>query len=234
VVGIGPGTNRQLTPQALTALHEAEVVLGYTTYLRLAAPFIAGKEIVASGMKQEWTRAEMAVRLAEEGKRVAVVSSGDPGVYGMAGPILELAPKDLEVDVVPGVTAASAAAAVLGAPLMHDFAVISLSDLLTPWETISRRLAAAAEADFIIVLYNPRSKGRAEHLETARQIILSRRTSTVTGWVKNCGRAGEVSKLTTLAELDTSEVDMFTTVVIGNSSTFVQNGRMITPRGYEK
>ncbi|MBT9173391.1 MAG: putative cobalt-factor III C(17)-methyltransferase [Syntrophomonadaceae bacterium] len=209
-------------------------MLGYKTYLNLAAPMLEGKEVISSGMKQEVVRAELAVRLALEGKRVAVVSGGDPGVYGMAGPVLELAPAGLEVEVIPGITAANAAAALLGAPLMHDFACISLSDLLTPWETIERRLAAAAEADFIVVLYNPRSTGRAEHLEAARRAVLSRRASTVTGWVKNCGRADEQSRITTLAELDTAEVDMFTTVVVGNSQTFVQNGRMITPRGYKK
>ena len=234
MVGLGPGRHVQLTPQACEALREAEVVLGYKTYLNLAAPMLEGKEVISSGMKQEMVRAELAVRLALEGKRVAVVSGGDPGVYGMAGPVLELAPAGLEVEVVPGVTAANAAAALLGAPLMHDFACISLSDLLTPWEMIERRLAAAAEADFIVVLYNPRSTGRPEHLEAARRTILSRRTSTVTGWVKNCGRADEQSRITTLAELDTAEVDMFTTVVVGNSQTFVQNGRMITPRGYKK
>ena len=232
-MGLGPGTERQLTPQACEALREAGVVLGYKTYLNLAAPLLAGKEVLSSGMKQEVARAEQAVRLALQGKRVVVLSGGDPGVYGMAGPVLELAPAGLEVEVIPGITAANAAAALLGAPLMHDFACMSLSDLLTPWETIERRLAAAAEADFIIVLYNPRSTGRAGHLEAARRVILSHRSSTVTGWVKNCGREDEQSRVTTLAELDTGEVDMFTTVVVGNSHTFVQNGRMITPRGYK-
>lgn len=209
-------------------------MLGYKTYLALAAPLLDGKEVISSGMKQEMARAKLAVLLAGQGKRVAVISGGDAGVYGMAGPVLELAPSGLEVEIVPGITAANAAAALLGAPLMHDFACISLSDLLTPRETIERRLTAAAEADFVIVLYNPRSVGRPEHLEAARRAILSRRDSTVTGWVKNCGRQDEQSRITTLAELDCGEVDMFTTVVVGNSRTYVLNGRMLTPRGYEK
>lgn len=208
-------------------------MVGYTTYMKLAAQFLAGKDTIASGMKKEAARAELAVRLAREGRHVAVISSGDPGVYGMAGPILELAPADMEVDIIPGVSAAGAAAALLGAPLMHDFAVISLSDLLTPWAAIERRLAAAAAADFVIVLYNPRSKGRQGHLDMAREVILGHRSSTVTGWVRNCGRAGETKKITTLAELAITEIDMFTTVIVGNSKTYVRHGRMVTPRGYE-
>jgi precorrin-3B C17-methyltransferase len=233
VVGLGPGAERTLTAEALETLARADVVVGYTTYIKLIEHHLAGKEVISSGMKKEVDRAMLALEIAAKGKHVAVVSSGDPGVYGMAGPVLEAAPAGMEVDIVPGVTAANAAAALLGAPLMHDFAVISLSDLLTPWETIVRRLEAAAYADFIIVLYNPRSRGRKDHLATARSIILEKRDgSTVVGLVRNCGRAEEGSKITTLAQLNVEEVDMFTTVIIGNSCTKVVNGRMVTPRGY--
>jgi len=233
VVGLGPGGEETLTPQAREALVKAEVVVGYTTYLKLIEPLIAGKMIIASGMKKETDRAHAAVAEALTGKNVAVVSSGDPGVYGMAGPVLEVAPAGLAVSVIPGVTAATAAAALLGAPLTHDFAVISLSDLLTPWETIVRRLAAAADADFVLVLYNPRSKGRAEHLQKALEIILRHRDiSTPVGIVKDCGRAKEKQIITTLSLLAPEDVDMTSTVVIGNSQTKVVNGRMVTPRGY--
>jgi len=233
VVGLGPGGEETLTPQAREALLQAEVVVGYTTYLKLIEQLIAGKMIIASGMKKETERARSAVAEALTGKHVAVVSSGDPGVYGMAGPVLEVAPAGLRVSVIPGVTAATAAAALLGAPLTHDFAVVSLSDLLTPWETIARRLAATADADFVLVLYNPRSKGRAEHLLKALEIILQYRDiSTPVGIVKDCGRTMEKQLITTLARLVPEDVDMTTTVVIGNSQTKVVHGRMITPRGY--
>lgn len=233
MVGLGPGGEETLTPQAREALLQAEVVVGYTTYLELIKPLIAGKTIMASGMKKEVDRARAAVVTALAGKDVAVVSSGDPGVYGMASPVLELAPEGLAVFVIPGVTAATAAAALLGAPLTHDFAVISLSDLLTPWETIVRRLEAAAAADFVLVLYNPRSKGRKEHLQKAREIILRQRdASTPVGIVKDCGRTGERQIITSLALLVPEDVDMTTTVVVGNSQTKVIHGRMVTPRGY--
>ncbi|MBS4007296.1 MAG: precorrin-3B C(17)-methyltransferase [Clostridium sp.] len=233
MVGLGPGGQETLTPQAKEALLQAEVVVGYTTYLKLIESLIAGKVILASGMKKEIDRARAAVVEALTGKHVAVVSGGDPGVYGMAGPVLEVAPAGLAVDVIPGVTAATAAAALLGAPLTHDFAVISLSDLLTSWEVIERRLAAAAEADFVLVLYNPRSKGRAEHLQNALEIIKKYRdNSTPVGIVKDYGRADEKQIITTLALLLPEDVDMTTTVVIGNSQTKLLHGRMVTPRGY--
>jgi precorrin-3B C17-methyltransferase len=233
VVGIGPGGEETLTPQAREALLQADVIVGYTTYIKLIKPLIAGKTIVASGMKKETDRARAAVEEAQNGKHVAVVSSGDPGVYGMAGPVLEVAPAELNVKVIPGVTAATAAAAALGAPLIHDFAVISLSDLMTSWETIIRRLDAAASADFVIVLYNPRSKGREGHLKEALGIISKyRNIDTPVGIVKNCGRSGETKQVTTLAELNPQDVDMTTTVIIGNHQTKTVHGRMVTPRGY--
>lgn len=233
MVGLGPGGEGTLTPQAREALLDADVIVGYTTYIKLIKHLTEGKTVVASGMKKETDRARAAVDEALTGKHVAVVSSGDPGVYGMAGPVLEVAPAGLDVRVIPGVTAATSAAAVLGAPLIHDFAVISLSDLLTSWETIVRRLDAAAAADFVIVLYNPRSKGRETHLQKALDIILNHRAATTpVGIVNDIGRAGEQKKITTLATLDREDVDMTTTVIIGNSQTKVVHGRMVTPRGY--
>ncbi|MCW3491481.1 precorrin-3B C(17)-methyltransferase [Dethiobacter alkaliphilus] len=233
MVGLGPGGEETLTPQARDAISGADVVIGYSTYIKLAKPYLTNQTVLSSGMKKETDRARVAVEEALAGKRVAVISSGDPGVYGMASPILEIAPPELEVDVIPGVTAATATAAVLGAPLTHDFAVISLSDLLTPWETILRRLEAAAAADFVIVLYNPRSHGRDQHLEVARNVVLKHRAKeTPLGLVKDCCRAGEAKQVTTLGDMNIEDVDMTTTVIIGNSQTKVLNGRMITPRGY--
>ncbi|HZK25364.1 MAG TPA: precorrin-3B C(17)-methyltransferase [Oscillospiraceae bacterium] len=233
MVGLGPGNEALLTPQAAKALQEANVVVGYSTYIRLIQPLLTEQTVLSSGMKKEIDRAKAAVSTALQGKHVVVISSGDPGVYGMAGLVLEVAPATLPVTVVPGVTAATSAAAVLGAPLVHDFAVISLSDLLTPWQTIQTRLAAAASADFVIVLYNPRSRGRQEHLRQAQEIMLTYRSgSTPVGFVKNIGRSGESSVISTLAELSVEQVDMTTTVIVGNSQTKVVHGKMVTPRGY--
>lgn len=234
MVGLGPGDEAFLTPQAAQALQTADVVIGYSTYIRLIQPLLHDQTVLASGMKKEIDRAQAAVTLALEGKHVAVVSSGDPGVYGMAGLVLEVAPATLPVTVIPGVTAATSAAAALGAPLVHDFAIISLSDLLTPWSTIKKRLAAAASADFVIVLYNPRSRGRQEHLRQALEIILTHRSgSTPVGFVKNIGRPGESTVISTLAELPVEQVDMSTTVIVGNSQTKVVHNKMVTPRGYK-
>ena len=176
----------------------------------------------------------MALAKAKEGKTVAMISSGDPGIYGMAGLVLELAQgMDIDVETVPGITAAASGASLLGAPLMHDFAVISLSDRLTEWELIQKRLDAAAMADFIIVLYNPRSKGRPTHIETARTIFLKhKKETTPVGIVKNIGRDGEEVILTTLKDMNIEDVDMFSTVFIGNEQTYIKDGKMITPRGY--
>lgn len=237
VVGIGPGGLQQMTFEARSALEESTVVVGYTTYLDLVKPLLAGKRKVSSGMRQEIPRCREALGLAAEGTVVALVSGGDAGIYGMAGLVLELAaemPDPPEIVVVPGVSAVQAAAAVLGAPLMHDFAVISLSDLLTPWETIRSRLQAAAGADFVIALYNPRSKGRTSQLVEARDILLAARpASTPVGIVRNACRDGEERTVCTLADLPDHPVDMFSLVIIGNASTHVDEaGRMVTPRGY--
>lgn len=230
---MGPGGAEFITPRAQAALEQADVVIGYKTYLGFIKDLLVGKRVLGSGMRKEIDRAREAVELAQQGQVAAVVSSGDPGVYGMAGIILELAPQSLQVEIIPGVTAATSAAAVLGAPLMHDFAVISLSDLLTPWDTIARRVEMAAQADFIIVLYNPKSHGRETQIVRARDIIIGHRhPDTPVGIVRNAKRSGEEKVLTTLEEMLGEEIDMFSTVVIGNSQTRVLNGFMVTPRGY--
>ncbi|MBI1921391.1 MAG: cobyric acid synthase [Geobacter sp.] len=236
VVGIGPGDPGHMTQEAHDALKDAEVVVGYKTYIDLIRPLLKKKEVVSSGMMKEVERCGEALRIAASGKTVALVSSGDAGVYGMAGLVLELAKErdDVEIVIVPGVSAVQAAASVLGAPLMHDFAVISLSDLLTPWELIRKRLNAAAEADFVTALYNPRSKGRVTQIEEARDIFLRGRSpETPVGIVRNACREGEEKVVTTLAEMLDHPIDMFSIVIIGNSRTFVDGkGRMVTPRGY--
>lgn len=225
-----------MTPQAKDALEEADVIVGYDTYIRLIEEIVGGKEIIATGMTREVERCLEAFRRARKGQRVAVVSSGDPGVYGMAGLVLELLTeqdRDIPVEIIPGVTAATAAAASLGAPLMHDFAVISLSDRLTPWETIVRRLQLAAEGDYVLVIYNPRSRGRPENLSRARDIILKYRgPDTPVGVVRNAGRKGEETWISDLGRFTALPVDMLSTVIIGSSTTKIIDGRMVTPRGY--
>ena len=235
VVGIGPGDASLLTPQAREALQEAEVVVGYGLYLSQVEFLLEGKETFTSGMKKEIDRAQKAIDLAREGKRVAVVSGGDPGVYGMAGLILEiLEPHELTVEVVPGITAASAAASLLGAPLMHDFSVISLSDLLTPWEVIEKRLKAAGEGDFILVIYNPASKKRRWQVERAREILLSyREKQTPVGIVRNSFRDNQEIVICELETMLDYTIDMFTTLIIGSSQTYRRGDYMITPRGYK-
>ena len=227
-----------MTLEAKQAIEAADVIVGYKTYVKLVEPIINPNVEVFSGvMGKEVERAKFAVTKAIEGKTVAVISSGDPGVYGMAGVVLEVA--DLEnakipIQIIPGVTAATAAAARLGAPLVSDFAVISLSDLLTPWNLIEKRLHAAAEADFVIVLYNPQSEGRKEPLMKAYEILLKyRKPETPVGIVKQVGRKGEEAIVTTLKQLLGCEVDMATTIVVGNSTTRVIGKRMVTPRGYD-
>ena len=213
----------------------ADVIVGYRPYLELIADLTTGKRTVAGAMRQETARAEAAVAAATAGARVAVVSTGDAGVYGMAGLVLELLPEGspVTVEVVPGVTAASAAAACLGAPLMNDFAVVSLSDLLTPLEVIERRLTAAADGDFVLALYNPRSTRRHEPLRRALAILRARRApDTPVGLVRNALRDGQEARITTLGELREEDVDMLTLLVVGNGATSVRDGRMVTPRGY--
>ena len=238
VVGLGPGDAQFLTAQARHALQEADVLCGYTVYIDLVRPLYPEKETYATGMTREIDRCRWALQTAQTGKTVALVCSGDAGVYGMASPLLELAAEypDVEVEVVPGLTAALSGAAVLGAPLAHDFCVISLSDRLTPWEVIEKRLTCAAQGDFCAALYNPSSKGRPDYLQKAVRILRAngKGLETVCGLVRNIGREGQSSRVLTLAELENTPVDMFTTVYIGNSNTRALSGRMVTPRGYRK
>ena len=236
VVGLGPGDPRFLTAQSQSALTQAEVLCGYPVYLDLVRPYYPEKEYYATGMTKELDRCRWALETARSGRAVALVCSGDAGVYGMASPLLELAEHfpDVTVEVVPGLTAALSGGAVLGAPLAHDFCVLSLSDRLTPWEVIERRLAAAAMGDFCIALYNPSSKGRPDYLARAVRILLQngKAPDTVCGLVRNIGREGQSAQVLTLAQLEQTPVDMFTTVYIGNHNTRVLQGRMVTPRGY--
>ena len=235
VVGLGPGGPQFLTAQAQSALTQAEVLCGYTVYLDLVRPYFPEKEYYSTGMTQEIDRCRWALETARRGKVVALVCSGDAGVYGMASPLLELAEHcpEVEIEIVPGLTAALSGAAVLGAPLTHDFAVISLSDRLTPWETIERRLDCAAAADLTIALYNPASHGRPDHLKRACDILLRRLPGErLCGIVRNIGREGQSSRILTLAELREAEVDMFCTVLIGSAAVKTVAGRLVTPRGY--
>ena len=236
VVGIGPGGADQITPRAREAMNRADVLCGYTVYIDLVRPLYPDKEVFTTPMTRERERCRRCLELARSGRTVAMLCSGDAGVYGMAGPLLQLCPEfpEVEVEVVPGATAALSGGAVLGAPLMHDFCVISLSDLLTPWETIETRLLCAARGDFSICLYNPSSKKRADYLRRACDILLREKApGTVCGWVRNIGREGQERRVLTLAELREETVDMFTTVFIGSSATREINGWMVTPRGYE-
>ena len=238
IVGMGPGTESMMTDQAVKALDRADVIIGYTVYLDLLGDRYAGKEFMSTPMKQEVERCRMCFEQAAMGKEVAMICSGDAGIYGMASLMFEIGEEYSdcpEICVIPGITAASSGAAVLGAPLNHDFCVISLSDLLTPWELIERRLRAAAAGDFAIAIYNPSSRKRHDYLQKACDILLETlEPERACGYVKNIGREGTESYVCTLAELRNTEVDMFTTVFIGNSQSRIINGRLITPRGYRK
>ena len=236
VVGLGPGDPACMTAQARAALEGADVLCGYTVYVDQVRTLFPEKEVYTTPMTRELERCRWALEIAAAGKTVAMVCSGDAGVYGMAGPVLQLSGgyPGVEVEIVPGVTAALSGAAVLGAPLMHDFCVISLSDLLTPWETIENRLRCAALGDFSICIYNPGSRKRRDHLRRACDILLETRSpDTVCGWVRSIGRDGQESRVLTLGELREAELDMFTTVFVGASRTEEIGGRMVTPRGYE-
>lgn len=236
VTGLGPGAADQMTIRARKVLEKCPVIIGYTVYIDLIREEFPDKTFLSTPMRKETDRCRMAFAEAQKGQDVAMVCSGDAGVYGMAGLICEVGKDypDVGIEIVPGITAASGGAAVLGAPLMHDFAVISLSDLLTPWEKIERRVRAAAEADFVICIYNPASKKRADYLKKACEMILEfRRPETVCGIVRNIGRDGESYEIMSLEKLRDTQVDMFTTVFIGNSNTMELNGRMVTSRGYK-
>lgn len=234
IVGIGPGDLSQLTEQAKLAIKASDAIVGYKPYLITIKSLTEGKEQFSFSMKQEVGRAKKAIQLAKEGKTVSLISSGDPGIYAMAGPALEsLNSSEIEIEIVPGISALNMSAAYLGAPLMHDFAVISLSDLLTTLELIKERIEAAAKSDFVIVIYNPKSKGRSQIINEAQQIILKHRhKDTPVGLVRK-EKGCQISTLSTLEVFTSEQIDMLTTVIIGNSKTFIQNNRMITPRGYE-
>ena len=235
IVGIGPGNFENMTIRADRALAACDVIVGYPVYVDLVKDRYPGKELLATPMTQEAKRCRMALELAAAGKTVCLVCSGDSGIYGMAALIYELRGEDTEpeIEVIPGLTAACSGAAILGAPLTHDFAVISLSDRLTPWEKIEKRLECAAQADLSMVLYNPASHGRPDHLRRACEILLrvlpENRPCAV---AQHIGREGENRRFFTLGELKDAEVDMFCTVFIGNASTRMIGGNMVTPRGY--
>lgn len=239
VVGIGPGLIEHMTNAAREAIEKSEIIVGYKTYIEIVEEIISEKEIYSNGMTKEIDRCKKAIELAKNGKTVSVISSGDAGIYGMAGIILELLENEeekVEVEIVPGVTALNAAASSLGAPLMHDFCVISLSDLLTDWDLIEKRIENAAAADFVIGIYNPKSKGRPHNIDKAREIILKyRKPSTPVGIVTNAKRENESIKVTTLENMLKEEINMFTVVIVGNSKSYISNDneKIITPRGYK-
>lgn len=235
VVGFGPGNADGMTKTARDILEKSDIIVGYTTYIDIIKTILPDKTYAATGMRKEKERVSFALQAAASGQTVSLVCSGDSGVYGMAGLVMEMAVDypEIEIVAVPGVTAALSGAALLGAPLTHDFCVISLSDLLTPWEKIEKRLSGAAMADFVIVLYNPSSKKRADYLKRACDILLCHKSpETVCGYVRNIGRQQETCRILSLDALRDTSVDMFTTVFIGNSQTKLVNGRMVTPRGY--
>ncbi len=239
VAGLGPGAIDLMAPRARTALEQAEIVVGYRTYLDLVRDCLnPNSEVISSSMMQEIDRCRKALELAAAGKRVVLVCGGDPGIYAMAGLVFELAKSmdsQVPIDIIPGIAALNSCAAILGAPLMHDFAAISLSDLMTPWKMIERRLEAVAPADFVVVIYNPKSKKRTDQIVRAREILLQHRSAdTPVGIVSGATREHETVRLTTLGTMLDEEIGMQTTVIIGNSQTFVWREKMITPRGYSK
>ncbi|MBE6066836.1 MAG: precorrin-3B C(17)-methyltransferase [Clostridium lundense] len=231
VIGIGPGGLEHMTLKAKQAIEESNMIVGYTKYIEFIKPLLEGKELVSTGMKGEVERCKKALELAAN-NTVAIISTGDAGIYGMAGLILELRENE-DVEIIPGVTASSSAASVVGSPLMHDNCNISLSDLMTPYELIKKRVKLAAEADFIISLYNPRSNGRPHYLREAIDIISEFRNSTTPiAVVKNALREGQEIHLFTLENFNEEVVDMFSIVIIGNSQSYIKDGKFITPRGY--
>ena len=235
MIGIGPGAYDQMTGRAIRAMEESDVIIGYTVYVDLVKEYFAGKEFMTTPMKKEVERCELAFEEASGGKIVSMICSGDAGVYGMAGLMYEIGERypQVELEIIPGVTAATGGAAVLGAPLIHDFCLISLSDLLTPWEKIEARLLGASQADFVICLYNPSSRKRSDYLQKACDLMMQYKSpETVCGIVSNIAREGESARVLTLTELRDTKVDMFTTVFVGNSQTKEIGGKMVTPRGY--
>lgn len=234
IVGFGSGAKDNMTLEAFAAISDARLIVGYKTYVNILKQYFPEKEYYSTDMMQEKERCQYAIDKAEEGLEVVLVCSGDSGIYGMAGLVYELAQKRVQIKVISGVTAASSGAAILGAPLSHDFAVISLSDCMTPWELIKKRVRAAADSDMVMCIYNPSSRRRAGYLKEACEIVSKIQSQdTICGYVKNIGRDNEKVEILTLKELAECDVDMFTTVYIGNSHTKVIDGRMVTPRGYK-
>jgi precorrin-3B C17-methyltransferase len=236
VVGMGPGSEEMMTGEALYALEQADVIVGYTVYLKLLGERFQGKEMLSTPMKQEIERCRLAFEEAMKGRKVALICSGDAGIYGMASLMYEIGKEypEIELGIIAGITAANSGAAVLGAPLNHDFCVISLSDLLTPWEKIEKRLIAAAQGDFAIAIYNPASHKRKDYLQRACDILLNYiEADRACGYVENIGREGTKAATCTLSELRDAQVNMFTTVFIGNSGSEIINGKLITKRGYQ-
>lgn len=232
VIGIGPGGMEHMTLKAAKAIEESDIIVGYTKYIEMVKPLLEGKTVYSTGMMKEEERCREALRLTNEGT-VSIISTGDAGIYGMAGLILELKDKE-EVEIIPGITASSSAGSILGAPLMHDNCNISLSDLMTPYEDIKKRVDLAAQGDFIISLYNPKSKGRPHYLREAIDIVRKyRNDDTPIAAVKHALREGQKVTLSTLGSFDDSEVDMMTIVIIGNSKSYIKDGMFITPRGYK-
>ncbi len=235
IVGLGPGAERYMTMEARQALSEAELICGYTVYVDLIREHYPDTPVLSTAMTKEVDRCKLALEHAARGTTVAMVCSGDAGVYGMSGLIYQLSVSYHPIEIIPvsGVTAALSGGSVLGAPLTHDFAVISLSDLLTPWETIEKRLHAIGMGDFSAAIYNPCSKKRSDYLQKACDILLEyKEPTTICGWVKNIGREGQESQVLTLSELREAKLDMFTTAFVGNSQTQEIQGKMVTPRGY--
>ena len=238
VVGTGPGSSRYLTGAAIAALEKAQVIIGYSTYLDLIPEYLDGKEVISSSMMKEVDRCRKSLELASQGQDTALVSGGDPGIYAMAGLVYELAKESgyqCKIEIIAGLAAINSCASRLGAPLMHDFAAVSLSDLLTPWEIIEKRLKASAEADFVTAIYNPKSKKRTEQIVRTREIFLScRDPQTPVGIVTAATRENEKIVITTLDRMLENEITMQSTLIIGNSQTFTWNDLMITPRGYKR
>ena len=237
VAGIGPGSREDITPAVVEAVREADVVVGYKYYFQFVEPYLKPRcECIDTGMKRERERAEQAFQLAEQDKTVVVISSGDAGIYGMAPLIYEMREErqaDVEIQTLPGISAFQKAASLLGAPIGHDLCIISLSDLMTPWEVIERRIKAAAAGDFVTAVYNPKSHGRYWQLYRLQELFLKYRSgNTPIGYVRQAGRPEQEIKVTTLSTLDLDEIDMFTVILIGNSQTYISDGKMITPRGY--
>ena len=237
VAGIGPGSKQDITPAVLEAVRQADVIVGYKYYFQFIQPYVSdGCECIDTGMKKERQRAEQAFEMAEQGKTVVVISSGDAGIYGMTPLIYEMRRErgsDIEIESLPGISAFQKAASLLGAPIGHDMCVISLSDLMTPWDVIERRIIAAAVGDFVTAVYNPKSHGRYWQLYRLQELFLQNRSAeTPVGYVRQAGREDECIKVTTLGEFDPEDVDMFTVILIGNSQSYIADGKIITPRGY--